>query len=286
MSGDLTIESAALTDCGRRRSHNEDAVLACPEVGLFAVADGMGGAVGGEAASHEVIRCLGGVADMLAPRPPGPGRAVELLGAALQEANATVFTRARQAGATGMGSTVVLLFIDCAAETATVLHAGDSRAYRFRDGELRQLTEDHSLVAEVSKRLAASGASVPLRWGLIDGQLTRAVGLEERLVLDRQSSPFSAGDVFLLCSDGLTKHLPDADIHALLEGAESSDVQSQAQRLVDTANERGGDDNVSVVLAAVRPLSGDPQSLTDKFARAWERGAGARIRRALGTDGR
>lgn len=250
-------DSAGRTDPGRKRRRNEDAFVLEPP--LFAVADGMGGAQAGEVASrlaaaafrefHEV--------DELAPD--------ERVRALVQEANRRIYDRARSdTGATGMGTTITAALLE--GEQVTIGHVGDSRAYRLREGELEQLTEDHSLVADLmrSGRLTPEEAETHPQRSVI----TRALGTDPEVDVDTMSVETSPGDVFLLCSDGLTTMVADEQILELLAGASS--LEEAAKALVKAANKGGGEDNVTVVLFT---LEGDAAALEETLVAADGRGS-------------
>ena len=225
---------AALTDPGRKRRRNEDAYVCEPP--LFAVADGMGGAQAGEIASRlaAAVRRLGPEAR--------PGRDSVL--ALIEEANRSVFERATQDEAvSGMGTTLTVALLQ--EEELWIGHVGDSRAYLLRDGSLRQLTDDHSLVAELvrSGRLTPEEAETHPQRSVI----TRALGTEAAVEADAFPVPLLPGDLFLLCSDGLTTMVDDDTIRALIE-EHRPDLQGAARALVEEANRRGGEDNITVVL--------------------------------------
>jgi protein phosphatase len=227
--------AAALTDPGRKRRRNEDAFVCAPP--LFAVADGMGGAQAGEIASR-----LAAAAVQRREPAGSPGR--EEVVALIEEANRAVFERASlDEAASGMGTTLTIALLG--EEEVWIGHVGDSRAYLLRQGELRQLTDDHSLVAELvrSGRLSREEAeSHPQR-----SVITRALGTEQAVEVDAFSVPVRPGDLFLLCSDGLTSMVEDEAIRRLLE-ASRPDLEQAARALVEEANRRGGEDNITVVL--------------------------------------
>jgi serine/threonine protein phosphatase PrpC len=239
----MTFAWAAATDQGLVRGHNEDALWPRPAGGevargeatdpfLAAVADGMGGHVGGEVASRLAIEAA--VAT--------DGDPV----ARVLAANAAVLGTARdRPRLTGMGTTLTLAIFS--GDTVEIGHIGDSRAYRYREGVLDQLTRDHSLVAE----MVASGelrpeeaAAHPFR-----SVITRALGLESAVAVDLVQRDALPGDRFLLCSDGLTTMLDPPRIAALLAGGDGPAV---ATALVEAANQAGGLDNTSVVVVDVR----------------------------------
>lgn len=227
----LVAEHAALSDIGLQRSTNEDSFIDAPP--LFAVADGMGGAQAGEVASRTAVEALS--------RALAGGRA---LPDAAQEANLQVFTLAeRDPSRSGMGTTLTVLRLLEGNERAELAHVGDSRAYLLRDGGLEQLTADHSLVGEMMRegKLTADQAfSHPAR-----SILSRALGTEPGVKIDRREIELRAGDVVLLCSDGLSSAVPDATIVKLLQGVSPREA---ARRLVREAKNRGGHDNITVIV--------------------------------------
>jgi PPM family protein phosphatase len=247
---------ASKTDTGHRRRRNEDSHVVRPP--LFAVADGMGGAQAGEVASRLAAAAL----DEPQRSADGDGeqRIVELV----QEANRRVFQRATEDAATqGMGTTMTVALVDDAAGTVSFGHVGDSRAYRVRDGELEQLTEDHSLVGE----LVRSGRLTPEEAGAHPQRsvITRAVGTEPDVDVDTFTVDGRPGDVYLLCSDGLTDMVEEDAIRDAVN-ASDGDLDRAARALVDAANAGGGEDNITVVLfrleGAPAPALGDTQRLT------------------------
>jgi protein phosphatase len=219
---------------GRQRRTNEDRVFARPP--LFAVADGMGGARAGEVASGIVVKVL---EDGL----PDGGSAEQRLAERAQEANRRIHELAQsEASRAGMGTTLTAAYVG--EDAVSVAHVGDSRAYRMRDGELEMITRDHSLVGELVRRgkLTEEEAEEHPQRSVI----TRALGPEAVVDVDTWTFPAQAGDVFLLCSDGLTSMVGEARIRELLE--EHAELRQAGQALIDEANERGGRDNISVVL--------------------------------------
>jgi serine/threonine protein phosphatase PrpC len=227
-------QTATLTDTGRRRRHNEDAFVAAPP--LFAVADGMGGAQAGELASSLAAAAL---KDSQEPGGGGEGRVDELI----QQANRRVYERQSQdAAASGMGTTMTVALVEDG--RVAFGHVGDSRAYLIRGGALEQLTEDHSLVAELvrSGKLSPEEAEGHPQRSVI----TRALGTDPDVDVDTFSVETKPGDLFLICSDGLTSMVDDETI--LAEVARNrNDLKSAAKALVRAANKSGGEDNITVV---------------------------------------
>jgi PPM family protein phosphatase len=235
MSGVLG-RSTGLSHPGRKRRRNEDAWVCDPP--LFAVADGMGGARGGEIASRVAATALGEDVDG-----DGEARVVALI----QEANRQVYDRAHEdSDASGMGTTItVALFGD---GIVSIGHVGDSRAYLIRDRKVDQLTEDHSLVAELVRtgRLSPEEAETHPQRSVI----TRALGTDPDVDVDSFSIEANPGDLFLICSDGLTSMVDDETILDVVE-RNRGDFDAAAKELVAAANRSGGEDNITVVFFEV-----------------------------------
>jgi PPM family protein phosphatase len=222
------------TDTGRARADNEDSAYARPP--LYVVADGMGGAQAGEVASALAVEEFrGGLV--------AQGTAEQRLSERVQAANRRIYETAhRRLEHDGMGTTLTAVYLD--ESDLAVAHVGDSRAYIFRDGELVRLTHDHSLVEELIRRgklTPEQAAAHPQR-----SIITRALGIEPEVEVDTWTYPMRAGDVVLLCSDGLTSMISEPQIAAVL--AEESDLERAGDRLITEANEAGGRDNITVVL--------------------------------------
>jgi protein phosphatase len=228
--------AAGETDTGRRRLRNEDAFICEPP--LFAVADGMGGARAGEIAA--------GLAAAALEEAGSETRGAEGVAALITEANRRIWERSLADPRTaGMGTTVTAALVDAAAGTVAIGHVGDSRAYLLRDGNLEQLTTDHSLVAE----LVESGVLTPEEAERHPQRsaITRVVGVEQTVEIESFTVGAEPGDVFLLCSDGLSTMLADEQMAAAIEGA-GNDPHRAAEALIAAANARGGEDNVTAVL--------------------------------------
>jgi protein phosphatase len=221
------------TDVGRQRHGNEDNLFARAPV--FVVADGMGGAQAGEVASEITVRTF----DRGLPGGPPADALVHLI----EQANHAIHERARADRETaGMGTTVTAAYVG--EDEVVIAHVGDSRAYLLRDGELTQLTRDHSLVRELieaGKLTEEEAESHPQR-----SVITRVLGNEPRVEVDVDVFPARAGDVVLLCSDGLTSMVPEARVRALLR--EASSLEQAGRGLIAAANAAGGRDNITVVL--------------------------------------
>ena len=237
----MRLVAAAATDVGRVREGNEDSVLHDDRLGIFAVADGMGGHQAGEVASATAIEAL---------------RAAIAAGAsvtdAVTQANAAVVGKARaDAEMLGMGTTMT-----AAVEVVGGLrigHVGDSRAYVLRDGILARVTDDHSLVEELVRegRITLDQAAVHPQRNVV----TRALGIDEEVEVDDVAVELTGGDRVLLCSDGLSGMLRDTDISAILR--READAAACARALIDAANEAGGEDNITVVIIDVIGEEGD-----------------------------
>lgn len=239
-----TGRASALTDTGRRRPQNEDTFVCEPP--LFAVADGVGGAQAGEIASRLAAAAL--------EERPAEALGEETLAELLQSANERIYRHALEdPTAAGMGTVVTALLVDEAAGTISVGHVGDSRAYRSRAGQLEQLTPDHSLVGELVRagKLSTEEAEQHPHRSVI----TRAVGTEPTVEVDTFTIAAVPGDLFLICSDGLTDIVRDTEIAELL-AASHNDPDEAAGALVDAANRAGGIDNITVVLFEI--LDGEP----------------------------
>ncbi len=239
-----TGRASALTDTGRRRPQNEDTFVCSPP--LFAVADGVGGAQAGEIASRLAAVAL---------EERGAGElGEETLAGLLQEANARIYRYALEnPAAAGMGTVATALLVDEAAGTVAIGHVGDSRAYRLRDATLEQLTPDHSLVGELVRagRLSTEEAEHHPHRSVI----TRAVGTEPTVEVETLTVEASPGDLYLICSDGLTDIVRDTQIVDLILAADR-DPDAAAEALVATANRNGGIDNITVVLFEI--VEGEP----------------------------
>jgi protein phosphatase len=232
----MKLTAGMFSDVGQLREINEDYPLVDERLALFAVADGMGGHQGGEVASRTAIEALrAAVASGLA------------INEAINRANEAVLKRAEgNPDLAGMGTTMTAVVV-VGASQLLIGHVGDSRAYLLHDGELRRVTEDHSLVEELVRegRLTPEQAEVHPQRAII----TRALGVEQLLDVDLYTVPVEAGDRLVICSDGLTTMLRDRDVERIARG--ESDAQRAAEALVDAANEAGGEDNITVVVLDV-----------------------------------
>jgi len=239
----MILRTAASSDVGLRRRGNEDCFAVEPSLGLCLVADGMGGHSAGQVAS-----ALAAEAMVNAVRSgSGKGEALaERLRRAVEEANRVIWEAARNRRAyAGMGTTVVALLVE--GGRAGLAHVGDSRAYRIRDRHIRQLSDDHSVVGELLRRQEISADDArehPHRH-----VLTRALGVRGQVEADLAELTLQPGDLFVLCSDGLTNHVEDDEIAKL--AYDVPDLDECCESLIELANSRGGEDNSTVVLAKV-----------------------------------
>jgi serine/threonine protein phosphatase PrpC len=250
----MKLQAFAKTDVGKKRDNNEDAFLVDHDLGLYAVADGMGGHAAGEVASKLALTTLlkelqswrGVLQDY---RPDGPVEVrdvvINLVEECVQRACQAVFTAADQApDKRGMGTTLTGILIRDT--DAFVGHVGDSRVYLVREGAVHQLTEDHTLVNELIKRgrIGRSGA----RMLDLDNIITRAVGHQERVQVDTLHLSLLPGDRLILCSDGLHGYFRPGDIESTLQ---AGSLEEAPGRFIDLANAAGGKDNITVILVEV-----------------------------------
>lgn len=237
----MKLVAAGRTDVGRERDHNEDTFLVDIDAGLFLVCDGMGGHRAGEVASRLAAET---VAEAM--RASTGGSRLQALDQAIRLANARVVQEGLQNRTRkGLGTTIVALVRD--GDTVGIAHVGDSRCYRFRGGTIQRMTRDHSLVEEL-------GGDDPAVHAALSGYsnvITRALGTATDTVPDLRREPLQVGDIYLLCSDGLSGVVDDATMAKVL--ASEPDLDAACRTLVDIANERGGPDNITVVLVRVEP---------------------------------
>jgi len=256
-------EQYAGTDTGRQRRANEDALLARSP--LFVVADGMGGAQAGEVASQLAVDAFrNGLQDASEPE--------AAMAALVRQANTRIHRRShRHAEQAGMGTTLTAMYVG--EEQVSIAHVGDSRAYCLRDGELLRLTDDHSLVDELMRqgRLTPEEAEEHPQRSVI----TRALGPEGTVEVDTRSFRARSGDVYLLCSDGLTTMVTEPQLTELLRAHER--LRDAGEALIAAANEAGGRDNITVVLTRLEEVtaSAPPQSSLPQTAVVQAAGDGA-----------
>ncbi|SON55890.1 Serine/threonine phosphatase stp [Hartmannibacter diazotrophicus] len=235
----FTFSTGSVTKTGCVRDHNEDRLLAKPEVGVWLVADGMGGHEAGDKASEAIVSHMEsiGIASSEADL-------VARFADRLQRANAEIRELSRSRGGALIGSTVAGLVIY--QRFCAILWCGDSRVYRIRHGVIEQLSRDHTEVQALLDRgliTSEEAQNWPRR-----NVITRAVGIEDEVDLDFQDDEARSGDLFILCSDGLTGHVADGEILELAEA--SDDTQDLCDRLVDLTYARGASDNVTVIAVA------------------------------------
>ncbi len=247
----MRLRYAAKTDVGKRRARNEDHYALDAAVGLFVVADGMGGHAAGDVASRlasqtvvEAYRRMRTAAGRPSAPDPSPTHAENQLVAAIHLANRRILGDAdRSARLRGMGTTLVAAAV--VADHICIAHVGDSRAYRIRDGAITQLTRDHSLLEAFKEdhpgMSAKDEAAFPYR-----NVITRSLGLRDKVEVDVQSHAMRSGDRYAMCSDGLSGMVSDQEIVRI--ASKPLNLERIVTELVDAANRNGGDDNITVVL--------------------------------------
>ncbi len=241
----MRYEAFAATDVGRKRSQNQDSVASYPQLGLFIVADGMGGHRGGEIASAISVKVIPEVVEKSMALPDWNPRAV--VSEAIRTANRSIFERAiQQPQLRGMGTTTTALLFK--GDRLTIGHVGDSRCYFIRKGAIWQATRDHSLVAE--KLRAGLITRAEARTDRLRNVITRSVGFEAEVNVEVYEMNVAPGDLFLVCSDGLSGLLEDTQILEALSGHffDGHDIKKAVIELIQGANSNGGDDNISAVL--------------------------------------
>ncbi len=264
------IDFAEISDTGRVRDHNEDAIGSIGEIGLMVLADGMGGYNAGEVASGIAVQIVTEMASDGAVREKrddvdshsGMMRQSIVLRDAVYRANKIIYQTAQsKTDCEGMGTTIVAcMFYD---NKISIAHVGDSRAYRLRAGELEQVTLDHSLLQELVDRgfYYAEEAQRSTNRNYV----TRALGVEATVEVEVHEYEVLPDDIYLLCSDGLPDMVEDDDIHLTISTFNAS-LEVVGQQLVDLANDHGGRDNVSVMLAQVKEPFPAKRNLLAKIA--------------------
>ena len=252
------FDSAEVSDVGRKRKSNEDACLCIPERGIYCVADGMGGQAGGDLASEAITTTLQQVFSKATSEEDNQFvRRIKLVRQAINQASRWIKNFSDEKVIGQMGSTVVALIVDPRHPARAVgLHAGDSRLYQYRKGVLKQVTKDHSAVEALAAKLGISPSEVPAKY---QNELLRAVGLTEFVELEKTPVEVESGDVFLICSDGLTKMMSDDAVAKMLKEGAQTPTLELVQKFINTANEAGGKDNVTVVLVRVGDISKAPK---------------------------
>jgi serine/threonine protein phosphatase PrpC len=250
----MNVSARGLTDVGRKREHNEDALLVDEELRLFVVADGMGGHQGGGTASRLAVETIRDAVRSARNRPqPASADAApssdaelrELLRDSVDRACHSIYEAAQADPALqGMGTTVTALLLDGA--RALVAHVGDSRCYLVRGADIFQISEDHSLVNEQLKAGAITAEEA--RTSRFRNIITRSVGFEERVAVDLLGIDLEPGDRLVVCCDGLSNLVEDGEIRELVT---ESSLDEAPGKLVHLANDRGGDDNVTVIVVHV-----------------------------------
>jgi serine/threonine protein phosphatase PrpC len=267
LKGKLTF--VGQTDTGRVREHNEDTIASDVDAGLLVLADGMGGYNAGEVASGIAVKTITNlVREGLAredlgslDRATGLTRPSIVLRDAITRANKIIYQTARsQAECEGMGTTVVAaLFYD---NRISIAHVGDSRLYRQRGSQISQVTMDHSLLQELVDRGFYSPEEA--QRAANKNYVTRALGVEPQVEVEVQEHPVDKGDVYILCSDGLSDMVEDEDIRLTISTF-GANLDTVAKQLIQLANENGGRDNVSVVLAQANEAFPASRGVMDKL---------------------
>ncbi len=252
----IIVESVAETETAAHKDENEDSIVSWNDekLGVFCVADGIGGAPGGRQASEQIVdsisdRCKGVACD----------KDYENFRDSVVEAICEANTRIYDNDVKGMGATVVVLTMEPARGVTQVMHAGDSRLYRFRNKSLKRLTKDHSVAAQMGY---GDSDTLPQ---IIRGRITNAIGIRKDLVLKKSWLRVRSGDVYLLCSDGLIKHVKDDEIASVLRETTATGIESSVKRLLDTTRRRGAADDVSVILIRIGATA-DDRSLLNGFS--------------------
>jgi PPM family protein phosphatase len=245
----MKILSAGTTNIGRKRKVNQDSFLMEPKANLFVVADGMGGHAGGETASKLTVETV--IKSVLEDKASSLSLAPsDLVMGAVHRANTSVFSTAeKNKSLSGMGTTVVTMYFS--GGKIYVGHVGDSRVYMARKGQIWQVTKDHSLVNEKLK--AGLISRDQLKKDKSRNVITRSVGFESSVLVDVYEREVSAGEIYLACSDGLSGMVDDLEMLSILDELawNGSDLQPLVEAMIVRANDRGGDDNITCVVARV-----------------------------------
>lgn len=244
----MRIRGWGATDVGRKRDHNEDSYLCSDELSVYAVADGMGGHLGGERASRMAVETIeammrsavGAASGPAGPAPPPSAMGMALKNAVLGADRAIYENALANPAVTGMGTTLTVLAFS--ERRVHLGHVGDSRAYVYRDGKARQLTDDHSWIQDQVR----AGLLTPeeARESRFRNIITRSVGFEPAVQPDMQDLIVQAGDCYLICSDGLSNYLSNDEIGQVLT---TQFYRDAPHALIAMANDRGGDDNITCV---------------------------------------
>jgi protein phosphatase len=246
----LSFDVSSLTHPGKVRERNEDSCLVRTDAGFWVVADGMGGHEAGDMASRILVESLNAI-----ERPEAALELLEQCEVQISRANQQIMDLSRARNGATIGTTAALLLVRD--RHYACLWAGDSRIYLIKDGTISQLSRDHT---EVEELVVAGALSREDAESWPNNVITRAVGVAEELELEIVTGPADPGDTFVLCSDGLTKHLSDKEI---LECAAARNVQTACELMVELALERGGLDNVTVVVVRLRASEPTKSPVTD-----------------------
>jgi serine/threonine protein phosphatase PrpC len=263
------VQLLGQTDTGRVRDHNEDTIAYDSDIGLMVLADGMGGYNAGEVASGIAVKTIVGLVRESVEREDlrvhdseaGLTRASIILRDAIVRANKIIFQTARsQPQCEGMGTTVVgALFFD---NRVSIAHVGDSRMYRLRQADLEQITMDHSLLQELVDRGFYSPEEA--QRAANKNYVTRALGVEQNVDVEVQEHPVQKGDMYLICSDGLSDMVEDDDIHLTISTF-GANLETATKQLIQLGNDNGGRDNISVVVAEILESFPAPRGIFDKM---------------------
>jgi PPM family protein phosphatase len=265
------LRFVGLTDTGRVREHNEDTIALDQDLGLLVLADGMGGYNAGEVASGIAVKTIVNLVkealereDLLEGDPgSGESRTAIILRDAIARANKIIFQTARtQAQCEGMGTTIVAALLHD--NRITIAHVGDSRLYRLRNGHFEQVTLDHSLLQELVDRGFYSPEEA--QRAANKNYVTRALGVEVGVDVEIQEHPTQRGDIYVLCSDGLSDMVEDDDIHLTINTF-GANLETVAKQLIQLGNDNGGKDNISVLLAQVVESFPARRGIVDRMLR-------------------
>lgn len=256
----MRIQAAGLSDRGLKRPHNEDSLSVVPDLGLFIVADGMGGHSAGEVASRQAIETIVDFLREPADSTEG-GLGPEATSDRISRTEARIVNAVRLANREvhklaedhseyrGMGTTIVGMLLNADTRSISIAHVGDSRCYLLREGQFRQVTLDHSWVSEqLQKNIITAEEAKNHRWKNV---ITRALGHRSDVEVDVQSSHLRVNDIYLLCSDGLCGMVEDEEIRRIM--LSHTDLEECASELIRAANDAGGQDNISIILIRVLP---------------------------------
>lgn len=256
----LVVAAWGESDVGRRRERNEDSLWWDDDLHLYLVADGMGGHAGGGMASQMAVEIISKLVKQYTDDPdataeggtagPGSGDPADILRYAIGHASTQIYQRSlHDSRFRGMGTTIVALWLH--GQRAYLANVGDSRGYLLRAGQLLQLTVDHSLVGEQMR--AGMLSPTDARQHRLKNIITRSVGFQDTVEIDIVERTLRAGDLYLLCSDGLTNMVDD---RAMVQHLQGVDLKAMCQTLIHVANQNGGDDNITLLLAHTDRLDG------------------------------